>query len=81
MKINKQQRAKVINLNTTYNKAFKFRFYPDDDGSFTLPKFNKPLNIKFSRDFDRSKVSSVTVTKEPSGHYYISFLSQANYQR
>ena len=51
------------------------------DGSFTLPKFNKPLDIKFSRDFDRDKVSSVTITKEPNGHYYISFLSQDNYQR
>ncbi len=46
-----------------------------------MPKFNKPLNIKFSRTFNRDKVFSVTVTKEPSGHYYISFLSQANYKR
>ena len=51
------------------------------DGSFTLPKFNKPLDIRFSRTFDRDKVSSVTITKEPNGHYYISFLSQDNYQR
>lgn len=53
----------------------------DKNGSFTLPKFNKPLNIKFSRNFDREKVSSVTITKEPNGHYYISFLSQDDYQR
>ena len=46
-----------------------------------MPKFNKPLNIKFSREFNRDKVSSVTITKEPNGHYYISFLSQDNYQR
>jgi len=51
------------------------------DGSFTLPKFNKPLDIKFSRTFDRDKVSSVTIIKEPNGHYYISFLSQDNYKR
>ena len=53
----------------------------DKNGSFTLPKFNKPLDIKFSRDFDRGKVSSVTVTKEPNGHYYIVFLSEDNYKR
>ena len=53
----------------------------NDDGSFTLPKFNKPLDIRFSRTFDRDKVSSVTITKEPNGHYYISFLSQDNYKR
>ncbi len=53
----------------------------DKNGSFTLPKFNKPLDIKFSRDFDRSKVSSVTVTKEPNGHYYAVFLSEDNYKR
>jgi putative transposase len=53
----------------------------NQDGSFTLPKFDKPLDIRFSRTFDRDKVSSVTITKEPNGHYYISFLSQDNYKR
>ena len=51
------------------------------DGSFTLPKFKKPLKIKFSRGFNKDKVSSVTIIKEPSGHYYISFLSEDNYKR
>ena len=52
----------------------------DKNGSFTLPKFKKPLNIRFSRNFDRSNVTSVTVSKEPNGHYFISFLSQEHYK-
>jgi putative transposase len=43
----------------------------NQDGSFTLPKFDKPLDIRFSRTFDRDKVSSVTITKEPNGHKII----------
>jgi putative transposase len=46
-----------------------------------LPKFKKPLNIKFSRNFDRDKVFSVTIIKEPNGHYYIVFLSKEHYKR
>lgn len=53
----------------------------NEQGQFILPKCKKPLDIIFSKDFDRSKVSSVTVSKEPSGHYYISFLSIDNYKR
>ena len=41
---------------------------------FYLPKYNKPLNIKFSRNFNHLAVSSVTVSQEPSGKYFISFL-------
>ena len=41
---------------------------------FYLPKYNKPLNIKFSRNFNHLNVSSVTVSQEPSGKYFISFL-------
>ena len=52
----------------------------DKNGSFTLPKLTKPLNIKFSRNFDRDKVTSVTVSKESTGHYFICFLSEENYK-
>lgn len=41
---------------------------------FYLPKYSKPLKIKFSRNFNHLAVSSYTVSKEPSGKYYISFL-------
>ena len=47
----------------------------DEHGNYTLPKMKHHLDIKFSRDFDRTQVSSITVSREPSGHYYISFLS------
>ena len=52
----------------------------DQNGDFTLPKFKTPLHIIFTRNFNRSKVSSVSVSKEPNGHYYISFLSEAEYK-
>jgi putative transposase len=45
---------------------------------FYLPKYNKPLNIKFSRKFNHLAVSSVTISQEPSGKYYISFLIEEN---
>lgn len=53
----------------------------DSNGHYTLPKFDTPLKIKFSRDFPRDKVSSITVSKEPSGHYYISFLVNYEHQK
>jgi putative transposase len=45
---------------------------------FFLPKYKKPLNIKFSREFNHLAVSSVTISQEPSGKYYISFLTEEN---
>jgi putative transposase len=45
---------------------------------FYLPKYNKPLNIKFSQEFNHLAVSSVTISQEPSGKYYISFLTEEN---
>ena len=46
---------------------------------FFLPKYKKPLNIKWGkgkafRPFNHLAVSSVTISQEPSGKYYISFL-------
>ena len=40
---------------------------------FYLPKHKKPLNIKFTRDFNHLNVSSVFVSQEPCGDYFISF--------
>ncbi len=45
---------------------------------FYLPKYDKPLKIKFSREFNHLAVSSVTISKNPSGQYFISFLVQEN---
>jgi putative transposase len=47
---------------------------------FYLPKYAKPLNIKFSRNFNHLAVSSVTISQEPSGKYYISFLVEESIQ-
>ena len=45
--------------------------------SVTLIKMNSPLKIKWSRTIPRgAKVKSVTVSKEPSGRYFISFLCE-----
>ena len=46
---------------------------------FFLPKYKKSLNIKWGkgkafRAFNHLAVSSVTISQEPSGKYYISFL-------
>jgi putative transposase len=46
--------------------------------NFYLPKYDKPLNIKFSRKFNHLAVSSVTISQEPSGKYFISFLIEEN---
>jgi putative transposase len=45
---------------------------------FYLPKYKQPLNIKFSREFNHLAVSSVSISQEPSGKYYISFLTEEN---
>ena len=72
---------KKKNNRNSFKIVGKNSIHFDNNGSFTLPKFNKPLNIKFSRNFDRDKVSSVTITKEPNGHYYVVFLSEESLKR
>ena len=47
---------------------------------FYLPKYNKPLKIKFSREFNHLAVSSVTISQNPSGQYFISFLVEEEIQ-
>ena len=72
---------KKKNNRNSFKIVGKKSIHFSEDGSFTLPKFKNPLNIRFSRTFNRNKVSSVTISKEPNNHYYISFLSEDNYQR
>ncbi len=54
---------------------------PNSEGfhKFYLPKYKKPLKIKWGkgkskRHFNHLAVSSVTVSQNPSGQYFISFL-------
>ncbi len=55
---------------------------PDKPGfkKFYLPKYDKPLNIKFGKKdntrFNHLAVSSVTISQNPTGQYFISFLAE-----
>ena len=52
-------------------------FVYDGKYSITLAKMDLPLKIKWSRTIPRgAKVKSVTVSKETSGRYFISFLCE-----
>lgn len=53
---------------TFMKNAFTFK-----NGDFFLAKFNQPLRIRWSRKF-QGEPSSVTISKDRQGNYYISFL-------
>ena len=76
------QFKKKLNRNS-FTIAGKASLHFDKDfihnKQFFLPKYKKPLNIKWGkgkafRPFNHLAVSSVTISQEPSGKYYISFL-------
>ena len=72
---------KKINKNSfTINGKSSLRFDQDfiKNKKFYLPKYHKPLNIQWSQNFNHLNVSSVTISKEPSGKYFISFLVKEN---
>ena len=48
--------------------AFKWQ-----DGQLTLAKMSHPLKIKWSRKFN-GEPTTVTISKDPSGRYFVSFL-------
>ena len=48
---------------------------------FYLPKYSKHLKIKFSREFNHLSVSSITISQNPSGQYFISFLVEENIKK
>ena len=48
--------------------AFKWQ-----DGKLTLAKMSQPLKIKWSRYFS-GEPTSITISKDPSGRYFVSFL-------
>ncbi len=48
--------------------AFKWQ-----DGQLTLAKMSQPLKIKWSRKFN-GQPTTVTISKDPSGRYFVSFL-------
>ena len=76
-----KKKAKYPRFKSKWDKQ-SIRFLPnafnyDGKYSITLAKMNSPLKIKWSRTIPRgAKVKSVTVSKEPSGRYFISFLCE-----
>ncbi len=46
------------------------------DGKLTLAKMDKPLKIKWSREFT-GEPKTVTISQDPSGRYFVSFLVEA----
>jgi len=66
-------KKKMNKQSATYaNNAFKW-----NDNKLILAKMNEPLNIRWSRKFN-NKPSTVTISKDPSGRYFVSFLVEEN---
>ena len=76
-----KKKTKYPKFKSKWNRQ-SIRFLPnafayDGKYSITLAKMDSPLKIKWSRTIPRgAKVKSVTVSKEPSGRYFISFLCE-----
>ena len=47
---------------------------PFKNKCIVLNKTKTPLNIRYDREFNHEHVSSITISREPSGKYYISLL-------
>ena len=50
------------------------------DGQLTLAKMSQPLRIRWSRNFT-SEPKSVTISKDPSNRYFVSFLVEEELDR
>lgn len=50
-----------------------FRFKGDD---LYIARLKSPLNVVWSRDFDKSSVSLVTITKDAAGRWFVSCLGE-----
>ncbi|RMF21095.1 MAG: transposase, partial [Cyanobacteria bacterium J083] len=50
------------------------------DGKLTLAKMKRPLKIKWSRYFE-GEPKTVTISREPSGRYFVSFLVEEKLER
>lgn len=60
---------------TLVNSGFKFK-----DGNVYIAKSKEPLNIKWSRSLP-SDPSTITISKDPSGRYFVSMLCEAKTKR
>ena len=50
-----------------------FRFKGDD---LYIARLKEPLNVVWSRDFDRDSISTVTITKDKAGSWFVSCLGE-----
>ncbi|MCL4391298.1 MAG: transposase [Candidatus Parvarchaeota archaeon] len=68
--------AKYPNYKKKSNKqSFRVpQFFNFDDSVLYLPKFGKGIKMKEHREFPREKVKQVTISKVPSGKYFVSIL-------
>ena len=64
---------KKSRLGLTYARS-GFRFKGDD---LYVARLKAPLDVVWSRDFDRNSVSTVTITKDAAGRWFVSCLGEA----
>lgn len=75
-----------IHFHKDFNKTGTEGFH-----KFYIPKYNKPLKIKWGKSnkagnkstqriFNHLAVSSITISQNPSGQYFVSFLVEENIQ-
>ena len=65
--------VKLTAMNT--KRAYKERFYPTPDGQLYIAKSKTPLNIRWSRPL-WSEPSSITISKDRAGRYFVSMLCE-----
>lgn len=58
------------------SSGFRFK----GDGLY-IAKLKEPLNVVWSRDFDRGSVSTVTVTKDAAGRWFVSCLGETTVEK
>ena len=63
---------KKSQLGLTYAKSgFKFK-----EDELYIARLNAPLNVVWSRDFDRDSVSTVTITRDKANRWFVSCLGE-----
>ena len=68
---------KKSRLGLEYSKSgFRFK-----DGELHVARLSEPLNVVWSRDFDRDIVSTVTITRDRAGRWFVSCLGEAVVER
>ena len=63
---------KKSRLGLTYSSS-GFRFKGDE---LYVARLKEPLTVVWSRDFDKSSISSVTITKDAAGRWFVSCLGE-----